>query len=62
MNVIVSHEWESTQESLKLSWWESQKRIHQIIKIVDKLLNLVHNKERWIKTTVCQLLTIQHNN
>jgi len=57
VNVTIFYEWESTQESSELSWWESQKRIHQIIKIVNRLLNFVCVKEKWIKTTVYQLLT-----
>jgi hypothetical protein len=41
VNATVLNEWRSTQESQNLPWWESQKRIHQIIKVIDRILNPV---------------------
>jgi hypothetical protein len=38
------------------------KRIHQIIKVIDRILNPVCIKEEWHKATMCQLQTTQQDN
>jgi len=55
VNVTVLNEQEPTQESKDLPWWESQKRIHQTIKVISRILNPVCIKEEWHKATMCQL-------
>jgi hypothetical protein len=60
--ITVLNEWRSTQESQNLPWWESQKRIHQIIKVIDRILNSVCIKKEWHKATMCQLQTTQQDN
>jgi hypothetical protein len=62
VNVTILNEQRSTQESQNLPWWESQKRIHQIIKVIDRILNSVCIKEEWHKATMCQLQTTQQDN
>ncbi len=62
VNATVLNEWGSTQESQNLPWQESQKRIHQIIKVTDRILNSVCIKEEWHKATMCQLQTTQQDN
>jgi hypothetical protein len=41
----ILNEWRSTQESQNLPWWESQKRIHQIIKVMTEYLILFVSKK-----------------
>jgi len=62
VNAAVLNEQRSTQESQNLPWRESQKRIHQIIKVINRILNPVCVKEEWHETTVCQLQTTQQDN
>ncbi len=39
-----------------------KRRIHQIIKVISRILNSVCIKEEWHKTTMCQLQTTQQDN
>ena len=59
VNAAILNEQRSTQESQNLPWWESQKRIHQIIKVIDRIPDSVCIKEEWHKATMCQLQTTQ---
>jgi hypothetical protein len=45
VNATVLNERRSTQESQNLPWWESQKRIHQIIKVMTEYSILFVSKK-----------------
>jgi len=62
LNATVLNEQRPTQESKDLPWRESQKRIHQTIKVIGRIFNSVHIKEEWHKATMCQLQTTQQDN
>jgi hypothetical protein len=46
----------------ELTLMRISKRIHQIIKVIDRILNSVCIKEEWHKATMCQLQTTQQDN
>ena len=62
MKIFVLKKQESAQESLNLSWWESEERIHSIIKVISRIPDSVCIKEEWLKVTVCWLLSAQWYN
>jgi hypothetical protein len=42
--------------------WESQREIHKIIKVIDRIPDSVCIKKEWHKATMCQLQTTQQDN
>jgi hypothetical protein len=62
VNVTILNEWESAQESLRLSWWRISKENSSDHQNHDRLSDFVCVKEEWQKTTMCQLSTTQCDN
>ena len=47
VNVTLSYEQESAEESSQLSCWEFKERIHQIIKVISRIFDSVYIKKEW---------------
>ena len=55
VNVTLSYEQELAEESSELFCWEFKERIHQIIKVINRIFNSVYIKEEWHQATLCWL-------
>jgi len=52
VNVTLSYEQESAEESSELSCWEFKERIHQIIKVISRISDSICIKEEWHQITL----------